>query len=72
MKIYKGKNNRIIINYNADNGQNFQFAISQSDLAEILTYSHPLRSGLSRRIICKRIQSHAAHDPAACKCILGC
>lgn len=46
MKIYKDENDRIIINYNADNGQNFQFAISQSDLAEILTYSHPLRSGI--------------------------
>lgn len=40
MKIYKDKNNRIIINYNADNGQNFQFAISQADLAEIVKFAN--------------------------------
>ena len=35
MKIYKDENDRIIINYIADNSQNFQFAIFQSDLAEM-------------------------------------
>lgn len=40
MKIYKDENDRIIINYNADNGHNFQFAISQSDLAEIVKFAN--------------------------------
>ena len=40
MKIYKDENDRIIINYNADNGQNFQFAVSQADLAEIVKFAN--------------------------------
>ena len=40
MKIYKGENNRIIINYTTDIGQNFQFAISQADLAEIVKFAN--------------------------------
>lgn len=40
MKIYKDENNRIIINFNTNNGQNFQFAISQSDLAEIVKFAN--------------------------------
>ena len=73
MKIYKDENDRIIINYIADNSQNFQFAISQSDLAEILTYSHPLRSGLSRRIICKQTDLRSLHGRRLrCAQVLPC